>query len=168
VDATPQEIEQLAQACQPAAFGLNKEEVMDETYRKAGKMDIDCFSTLLTPDHTDLIKIVRNYLLEGADSSRQIKVELYKLTVYSMRLIHIHAQHKLSLLPRQRVILQAARRYATRRKDVQITRCYLSSTTRGRCAVPPAPRRRMGIRLCCHALGRASIFNSLRCTFQRR
>jgi hypothetical protein len=91
VDATPQEIEQLAQICQPATFGLNKAEVMDETYRKAGKMDTDCCATPLTPDHTDLVKIVRNYLLEGTDSSRQIKVELYKLNVYSMRLIHINA-----------------------------------------------------------------------------
>ena len=53
-------------------------------------MDTDRFFTPLTLDHTDLIKIVRNYLLEGTDSSRQIKVELYKLNVYSMRLIHIH------------------------------------------------------------------------------
>jgi hypothetical protein len=91
VDTTPQEIEQLAQACQPATFGLNKAEVMDETCRKAGKMDTDRFFTPLTLDHTDLIKIVRNYLLEGTDSSRQIKVEPYKLNVYSMPLIHINA-----------------------------------------------------------------------------
>jgi hypothetical protein len=64
---------------------------MDETYRKAGKMDTDCFATLLTPDHTDLVKIVRNYLLEGTDTSRQIKVELYMLNVYSMCLVFTHA-----------------------------------------------------------------------------
>jgi hypothetical protein len=63
---------------------------MDETYRKAGKMDTDCFSTPLTPDYTDLIKIVRNCLLEGKDTCRPIKVELYKLNVYSTCVIHIH------------------------------------------------------------------------------
>jgi hypothetical protein len=89
-DITPHELEQLTQACQPATFGVNKEEVMDETYRKAGKMDTDCFSTTLIPEHTDLIKIVRNYLLEGTDTSRQIKAELYKLNVYGTRLIHVH------------------------------------------------------------------------------
>ncbi|KAI0250472.1 hypothetical protein BJV78DRAFT_1108457, partial [Lactifluus subvellereus] len=83
VDATPDELEQLAQACEPATFGHNKEDVMDETYRKAGKMDTNYFATPLVPGHTDLIKIVRNYLLEGTDSARKIKVELYKLNVYS-------------------------------------------------------------------------------------
>jgi hypothetical protein len=89
VHVNPNELELLTQACQPATFGCNKEDVMDETYRKAGKMDNDCFSTPLVPDHTDLIKIVRNYLLEGPDSTRKIKIELYKLNVYSMCLIHI-------------------------------------------------------------------------------
>ncbi|KAI0246402.1 hypothetical protein BJV78DRAFT_1255310 [Lactifluus subvellereus] len=59
---------------------------MDETYRKARKMDTNRFSTPLVPDHTDLIKIVRDYLLEGTDSTRKIKVELYKLNVYNVRI----------------------------------------------------------------------------------
>jgi len=54
-------------------------------------MDTDHFSTPLVPDHTDLIKIVRDYLLEGTDSTRKIKVELYKLNVYSMRLVQTRA-----------------------------------------------------------------------------
>jgi hypothetical protein len=63
---------------------------MDETYRKAKKMDQDRFSTLLVPDRTDLIKIMRNYLLEGTDSNRKIRIERYKLNVYSMRLSNTH------------------------------------------------------------------------------
>ena len=69
---------------------------MDETYRKARKMDTEHFTTPIVPYHTDLIKIVRNYLLEGADSTREIKVELYKLNVYSMRLFHIRAKYRLT------------------------------------------------------------------------
>ena len=68
---------------------------MDETYRKAGKMDTDYFATPPLPDHTDLIKIVCNYLLEGTDSARKIKVKLYKFNVYSMCLIHIRAFQRL-------------------------------------------------------------------------
>jgi hypothetical protein len=83
-------LEQLIQACEPASFGRSKEEVMDETYRKAKKMDNARFTTLLVPDHTDLIKIVRVYLLEGKASKREIKIELYKLNVYSMRDPHSH------------------------------------------------------------------------------
>ena len=59
-------------------------------------MDTEHFTTPIVPYHTDLIKIVRNYLLEGTDSAREIKVELYKLNVYSMRLIHIRAKYRLT------------------------------------------------------------------------
>jgi hypothetical protein len=63
VNATPDELEQLTQACEPASFGMKQEDVLDETYRKAGKMDPECFSSMLDPSNTDLMKIVRGYLL---------------------------------------------------------------------------------------------------------
>ncbi|KAI0317234.1 hypothetical protein OF83DRAFT_1083747 [Amylostereum chailletii] len=78
----PEELLALANACQPATFGLGQKDVMDETYRKAGKMDANMFSTPLVPERTGLINIVRGYLLEGAESNRPIEVELYKLNVY--------------------------------------------------------------------------------------
>ena len=84
MNATPEELEQLIQACETASFGRGKDDVVDETYRKAKKMDKDSFTALLVPDNTDLVKIVRNYLLEGTDSDRKIKIELHKLNVYSM------------------------------------------------------------------------------------
>ncbi|KAI0262429.1 hypothetical protein BC834DRAFT_387863 [Gloeopeniophorella convolvens] len=80
--ATPEGLGYLTQACERATFGINKEDVMDESYRKAGKIDAEHFSTPLVPDHTDLVDIVRGYLLEGAESTRAIKFELYKLNVY--------------------------------------------------------------------------------------
>ncbi|KAH9984619.1 hypothetical protein BJV77DRAFT_1071918 [Russula vinacea] len=46
-NATSDELEKLTQACEPATFGLNQEDVLDETYRKAGKMDPECFSLML-------------------------------------------------------------------------------------------------------------------------
>ena len=84
--STPDELEQLTQACEPASFGVKKEDVLDETYRKAGKMDLERFapSPLLDPVRTDLSKIIRNYLLEGTQSINNIKIELYKLNVYGM------------------------------------------------------------------------------------
>ena len=63
---------------------------MDETYRKAGKIDSGCFSSMLDPFHTDLIRIIRGYLLEGFQSTTGIKVELYKLNIYSKYLIFVH------------------------------------------------------------------------------
>ncbi|KAJ2982915.1 hypothetical protein NUW54_g10691 [Trametes sanguinea] len=36
-------VQALQDACEPAPFGRNDETVLDETYRKAGKMDADNF-----------------------------------------------------------------------------------------------------------------------------
>jgi hypothetical protein len=63
---------------------------LDETYRKARKMDKECFASMLDPAHTDLIKIICGYHLEGFQSTRGIKAELYKLNVYSKYLIFVH------------------------------------------------------------------------------
>jgi hypothetical protein len=71
--ATPDELEQLAQAC----------EVFDEAYCKTGKMDQECFSSSLDPLRTDLIKIIRGYLLEGEESTKNMEIETYKLNIYS-------------------------------------------------------------------------------------
>jgi hypothetical protein len=69
---------------------VKQEHVLDETYRKAGKMDSECFASTLDPFHTDLIKIIRGYLLEGLESTTGIKVELYKLNIYGKYLIFVH------------------------------------------------------------------------------
>jgi hypothetical protein len=53
-DATPDELEQLTQDCESASFRLHQEHVLDESYRKAGKMDSECFASTLDPVHTDL------------------------------------------------------------------------------------------------------------------
>jgi hypothetical protein len=69
---------------------MKKENVLDEPYRKAGKMDPECFASRLDPSNTDLIKIVRGYLLEGLESKRDIKVELYKLNIYGKYFVFLH------------------------------------------------------------------------------
>lgn len=55
---------------------------MDETYRKAGKMDTTSFATSIVPERTGLIDAIRNQLLDGSDGTRPISLELYKLNVY--------------------------------------------------------------------------------------
>jgi hypothetical protein len=39
---------------------MNQENVLDEAYRKAGKMDSDRFAPMLDLFNTDLIKIIRS------------------------------------------------------------------------------------------------------------
>jgi hypothetical protein len=76
-NATPDELEQLTQAC----------EVFDEANCKAGKMDSEFFSSSLDPYRTDLIKMIRGFLLEGEESTKHIEIEVYKLNIYSAHLI---------------------------------------------------------------------------------
>jgi hypothetical protein len=89
-NATSEKLEQLAQACEQASFGLKQECVLEETCREAGKTDLDCVSSKLDLSHTDLMNIIRNYLLEGTQSTNNFKTELYKLNVYSTLLFYIY------------------------------------------------------------------------------
>jgi len=68
---------QLTQACG----------VFDDAYRKAGKMDPEFFSSSLDPFRTDLIKIIRRYLLEGEESTMNMEIEIYKLNIYRAHLL---------------------------------------------------------------------------------
>ena len=75
-------LNQLERACEPATFGRNAEDVLDETYRKAGKMDSDNFLLGLDVERSRLIDIVRAGLLAGEDETKVVQAELYKLNVY--------------------------------------------------------------------------------------
>jgi hypothetical protein len=77
-NTTPDELEQLNQACQ----------VFDQAYCKAGKMDPDVFSSL-DPSRTEIIKIIRDYLLEGEESKRNMEIEACKLNIYSAHVIFV-------------------------------------------------------------------------------
>jgi hypothetical protein len=55
---------------------------------------------MLDPFHTDLVKIIRDYLLEGTESKEVIKTEPYELNVYSMHLIFIRLHLITMSLPR--------------------------------------------------------------------
>ena len=75
---------------------MKQETVRDENYRKAVKMDSEYFSPILDIFQTDLVKIIYDRLLEGTESTKRIKIELYKLNVYGTHLISIHLHLTLS------------------------------------------------------------------------
>jgi len=75
-NATPDELEQLTQAC--GAF--------DGAHCKGG-MDSERFSSSLDPFRTDLRKIIRGYLLEGEESTKSMEIEPYKLNIYCAYLL---------------------------------------------------------------------------------
>lgn len=82
VNASESDLERLAKACDPATFGRNHEDVLDDSYRKAGKLDETHFSTKLDVERDGFMEVIRYGLLEGMESQRPIRVELYKLNVY--------------------------------------------------------------------------------------
>ncbi|KAL1692036.1 hypothetical protein GGG16DRAFT_112548 [Schizophyllum commune] len=76
---TEDQLQRLEAACERATFGRNQEDVLDETYRKAGKMDTSNLSTNFSPPPS-FLGHVRDELLQRHDT--RLVYELYKLNVY--------------------------------------------------------------------------------------
>jgi hypothetical protein len=67
-DAAPSRaFEKLLKDCQPATFGKGREEVLDEEYRKAGKMDRSKFSCDFDLAEHEIINTVTQALMKNAD-----------------------------------------------------------------------------------------------------
>lgn len=80
--ATESELIHLSDTCNAATFGVDQKDVLDESYRKARKLDVVNFSTKFELHKSDIMRAVRAALLEGHDSNRPVEEELYKLNVY--------------------------------------------------------------------------------------
>ncbi|XP_006463695.1 hypothetical protein AGABI2DRAFT_52114, partial [Agaricus bisporus var. bisporus H97] len=73
----------LSNVCQPATFGFNKEDVLDETYRKAGKLDGDRFAWRFNPsDKSNFANQLAAALFPWETLNSGIRFESYKLNVY--------------------------------------------------------------------------------------
>ncbi|KAF9648975.1 hypothetical protein BDM02DRAFT_3167372 [Thelephora ganbajun] len=80
--ATPADLDLLTAACDPATFGRGNEDVYDESYRKAVKMDASNFSVQLDLAGSGLIRTIEDQLLQGEAEKMRIRAELYKLNVH--------------------------------------------------------------------------------------
>jgi hypothetical protein len=126
-NASEADLQHLSDACQPATFGVNGEDVLDESYRKAGKMDVTDFATNFVVEDSGMMDIIRSELLEGHESNKAIKAELYKLNVYrrdrryGLTLCLAHTPF------RQRSILQITQGRASQQHHVWITRHCISN-----------------------------------------
>ncbi|KAG7097982.1 hypothetical protein E1B28_005290 [Marasmius oreades] len=76
------DLNKLSMCCDRATFGRAKEELLDESYRKAGKMDVERFSSKLDSNVIRLLPGILFHLLKGEDLDRKVDAELYKLNVY--------------------------------------------------------------------------------------
>ncbi|OCH89187.1 hypothetical protein OBBRIDRAFT_778903 [Obba rivulosa] len=79
--AAENELQHLASLCEPATFGMNDQDVYDETYRKTGQLDAAYFAAKFDPQCCGLLDAIRGDLMEG-DYEKPIRAELYKLNVY--------------------------------------------------------------------------------------
>ncbi|KAF2635634.1 hypothetical protein P280DRAFT_436898 [Massarina eburnea CBS 473.64] len=78
-------ITKLIADCQPASFGYKGESVLDDTYRKATKMDRSDFSVDFCPYELGIIDTIAQMLLPNAGNhvgAQGVKAELYKLNIY--------------------------------------------------------------------------------------
>ncbi|KAH9831417.1 uncharacterized protein C8Q71DRAFT_302952 [Rhodofomes roseus] len=82
VTASQDELKSLSETCERATFGMNQEDVLDESYRKAGKLDPSDFSMRFSAIEAGLLDVVSTELFEGKTTARPIRAELYKLNVY--------------------------------------------------------------------------------------
>lgn len=84
-DANRPEFEQLLKDCQPASFGRGGKDVMDESYRKAGKMDESVFCSNFNPYALGIIDTVAQALTPNlahqTNETHGLRAELYKLNV---------------------------------------------------------------------------------------
>ncbi|KAM0802292.1 hypothetical protein BDR22DRAFT_844059 [Usnea florida] len=87
-------VEELLKACAPATFGKEGEDVLDESYRKAVKLDSDQFCTSFNPHEVGIVDAIAQSMLPAIAnpfSDRHSKhvehlgviAELYKLNIYS-------------------------------------------------------------------------------------
>ncbi|KAK0239345.1 hypothetical protein EDD85DRAFT_1003604, partial [Armillaria nabsnona] len=80
---TDAELHTLAEACKPAPFGRDSEEVLDDTYRKALKLDTILFATTMDLQMTKILDQIRVDLMDGyLSTEKRIRPELYKLNIY--------------------------------------------------------------------------------------
>lgn len=81
----------LLKGCEPATFGVGGQDVLDEGYRKASKLDPTHFSTNFHPHDCGILDSIQQILLpstvrgglELAVGPQAIRAELYKLNVGS-------------------------------------------------------------------------------------
>ncbi|RPD62622.1 hypothetical protein L226DRAFT_482287, partial [Lentinus tigrinus ALCF2SS1-7] len=80
--ASVKQLNRLERKCDPAPFGRNDQSVLDSTYRKAGKLDVEHFAVGFDADRAGLVEAVRTALFPGSELSKAVRAELYKLNIY--------------------------------------------------------------------------------------
>ncbi|KAJ6555932.1 hypothetical protein B0H19DRAFT_1262062 [Mycena capillaripes] len=73
-NAKEEDLLALASACEPATFGMAQKDVLDEAYRKAGKMDLATFATRLDVVTSGLIDAISPDMIQADLRSRTVEM----------------------------------------------------------------------------------------------
>ena len=96
--ASGNEVEALAANCQPATFGVLREEKLDIDYRSAWKLDKSHFLTSFHPAESDIMETIKQILFPGAVNNEPLQsfivTELYKLNVCVSLLLPLADIHR--------------------------------------------------------------------------
>ncbi|ESK82736.1 hypothetical protein Moror_5670 [Moniliophthora roreri MCA 2997] len=95
-NASADQLAKLISACEAAPFGHGPESVLDESYRKALKMELSQFA--MPPDlaSTDIFHKVQKELVDTNKAmKRHVRTELCKLNVYGTLKLRIRSRSKL-------------------------------------------------------------------------
>ncbi|KAF8999243.1 hypothetical protein BDZ89DRAFT_1121952 [Hymenopellis radicata] len=107
--ATDDEISQLISSSDAAPFGRGTETVLDDTYRKAHKLDVSQFSTVFELAGTPILNKISQDLVDFTVSvKRAVRAERYKLNVYGHSSCRKHVRlscHCLPYTPRRRTLM---------------------------------------------------------------
>ncbi|KAJ2926708.1 hypothetical protein H1R20_g10382, partial [Candolleomyces eurysporus] len=76
------DIQKLVEACQQATFGRGGQDVLDESYRKAWKLDVTQFSTQFDLARSGIMETVHDQLLHYEKNTLKLEPQLYKLNIY--------------------------------------------------------------------------------------
>lgn len=81
--ASPEELAKLIASCDAAPFGRGTESVLDDSYRKALKLNLSQFGMPFELAATNIIAKIRQELVESTTLlHRTIRAEPYKLNIY--------------------------------------------------------------------------------------
>lgn len=82
--APTEKLQDLISACDAAPFGRGNQTVMDESYRKALKLDTVQFSIPFDLSGTKILSKIQRDLVDThyIYSPRSVRTELYKLNIY--------------------------------------------------------------------------------------
>lgn len=72
-DLGEKSLQELISACLPATFGVGGNEVFDEEYRKAGKLDRSAFATTFSPYEAGIVDVVAQLLLPQTSHDKHMR-----------------------------------------------------------------------------------------------